>query len=149
MHLLVFSKWVFAIIGFAFIGVLVYCGNLTSWHETASKIHKSMVHFRLRICFEITYFCILESVQNLFYLKKFAILNYVQWIVISWFLRNFNFETLNLSENLVRQIKYGYRVKNRSYLRFRSAKSGFLDVINEKCYFLTQEKTTVTKFSTK
>jgi hypothetical protein len=36
--------------------------------------------------------------------------------------------------------KYGYRVKNRSYLRFCPAESGFLDVNNEKLYFLTQEK---------
>jgi hypothetical protein len=42
----------------------------------------------------------------------------------------------------VKQIKkYDYRVKNRSYLRFCPAKSGFLDVNNEKCYFLSQEKT--------
>ncbi len=45
--------------------------------------------------------------------------------------------------------KYGYRVKNRSYLRFCLAKSGFLDVNNEKCYFLSQEKTTITNFSAK
>jgi hypothetical protein len=45
----------------------------------------------------------------------------------------------------IKQIKkYGYRVKNRSYLRLCSAKSGFLDVNNEKSYFLTQEKTTIT-----
>ncbi len=50
----------------------------------------------------------------------------------------------------VEQIKkYGYRVKNRSYLRFCPAKSGFLDVNNEKCLFLTQEKTTITDFSAK
>jgi hypothetical protein len=50
----------------------------------------------------------------------------------------------------IKQIKkYGYRVKNRSYLRFCPAKSGFLDVDNEKCYFLTQEKTTITNFSAK
>jgi hypothetical protein len=50
----------------------------------------------------------------------------------------------------VKQIKkYGHRVKNRSYLRFCLAKSGFLDVNNEKCYFLTQEKTTITNFSEK
>ncbi len=50
--------------------------------------------------------------------------------------------------NSVKQIKkYGYRVKNRSYLRFCPAKSGFLDVNNEKCLFLTQEKTTITNFS--
>ncbi len=50
----------------------------------------------------------------------------------------------------IKQIKkYGYRVKNRSYLRFCPAKSGFLDVNNEKCYFLTQEKTTITNFSAK
>jgi hypothetical protein len=50
----------------------------------------------------------------------------------------------------IKQIKkYGYPVKNRSYLRFCPAKSGFLDVNNEKCYFLTQEKTTVTNFSAK
>jgi hypothetical protein len=50
----------------------------------------------------------------------------------------------------IKQIKkYGYRVKNRSYLQFCLAKSGFLDVNNEKCYFLTQEKTTITKFSAK
>ncbi len=43
----------------------------------------------------------------------------------------------------VKQIKkYGYRVKNRSYLRICLAKLGFLDVNNEKCPFLTQEKTT-------
>jgi hypothetical protein len=48
----------------------------------------------------------------------------------------------------VKQIKkYGYRVKNRSYLRFCLAKSGFLDVNNEKCYFLTQQKTTITTTS--
>jgi hypothetical protein len=41
----------------------------------------------------------------------------------------------------VKQIKkYGYRVKKRSYLLFCPTKSGFLDVNNEKCYFLTQEK---------
>ncbi len=45
--------------------------------------------------------------------------------------------------------KYGYRVKNRSYLRFCPAKSGFLDVNNEKCLFLTQEKATITNFSAK
>ncbi len=45
--------------------------------------------------------------------------------------------------------KYGYRIKNRSYLRFCPAKSGFLDVKNEKCYFLTQEKTAITNFSVK
>jgi hypothetical protein len=50
----------------------------------------------------------------------------------------------------VKQInKYGYRVKNRSYLRFCPAKSGFLDVNDEKCLFLTQEKTTITNFSGK
>ncbi len=52
--------------------------------------------------------------------------------------------------DLVKQIKkYGYRVKNRSYLRFCPAKSGFLDVNNEKCLFLTQEKTTIANFSAK
>jgi hypothetical protein len=52
--------------------------------------------------------------------------------------------------DLVKQIKkYGYRVKNRSYLRFCPEKSGFLDVNNEKCYFLTHEKTTITNFSAK
>jgi hypothetical protein len=52
--------------------------------------------------------------------------------------------------DLVKQIKkYGYRVKNRSYLRFYLAKSGFLDVNNEKCLFLTQEKTNITNFSAK
>ncbi len=52
--------------------------------------------------------------------------------------------------DLVKQIKkYGYRVKNRSYLRFCPAKSGFLDVNNEKCLFLTQEKITITNFSAK
>jgi hypothetical protein len=45
--------------------------------------------------------------------------------------------------------KYGYRVKNRTYLRFCPAKSGFLDVNNEKCYFLTQEKTNITNFLAK
>jgi hypothetical protein len=50
---------------------------------------------------------------------------------------------------LAKQIKkYGYRVKNRSYLRFCPAKSGFFDV-NEKCLFLTQEKTTIANFSAK
>jgi hypothetical protein len=50
----------------------------------------------------------------------------------------------------VKQIKkYGYRVKNHSYLRFCLAKSGFLDVNNEKCHFLTQEKNTITNFSAK
>jgi hypothetical protein len=50
----------------------------------------------------------------------------------------------------IKQIKkYGYRVKNRSYLRFYPTKSGFLDVNNEKCYFLTQEKTTITNFLAK
>jgi hypothetical protein len=50
----------------------------------------------------------------------------------------------------IKQIKkYGYRVKNRSYLRFCLAKSGILDVNNEKCYFLTQEKTTITNSSAK
>jgi hypothetical protein len=50
----------------------------------------------------------------------------------------------------VKQIKnYGYRVKNRSYLRFCVAKSGFLDVNNEKCLFLTREKSTITNFSAK
>jgi hypothetical protein len=50
----------------------------------------------------------------------------------------------------VQQIKkYGYRVKNRSYLQFCPAKSGFLDVNNEKCLFLTQEKTTIINFSAK
>ncbi len=50
----------------------------------------------------------------------------------------------------VKQIKkYGYRVKNRSYLRFCPAKSGFLDVNDEKCLFLTQEKTTITNFLAK
>ncbi len=50
----------------------------------------------------------------------------------------------------VKQIKkYGYRVKNRSYLRFFPAKSGFLDVNDEKCHFLTQEKTTITNFLAK
>jgi hypothetical protein len=39
----------------------------------------------------------------------------------------------------VKQIKkYDYRVKNRSYLRFCPAKSGFLDVNDERCLFLTQ-----------
>jgi hypothetical protein len=50
----------------------------------------------------------------------------------------------------VKQIKkYGYRVKNRSYLRFCLAKSGFLDVNNEKYLFLSQVKTTITNFSAK
>jgi hypothetical protein len=50
----------------------------------------------------------------------------------------------------VKQIKkYGYRVKNRSYLRFCPAKSGFLDVNDEKCLFLTQERTTITNFLAK
>jgi hypothetical protein len=50
----------------------------------------------------------------------------------------------------VKQIKkYRYRVKNRSYLRFCPAKSGFLELNNEKCPFLTQEKTTITNFSAK
>jgi hypothetical protein len=50
----------------------------------------------------------------------------------------------------VKQIKkYGYRVKNRSYLQFCLAKSGFLDVDDEKCYFLTQEKTTIINFLAK
>ncbi len=52
--------------------------------------------------------------------------------------------------DLVKQIKkYGYRVKNRSYLLFCPAKSGFLDVNDEKCLFQTQEKTTITSFSAK
>jgi hypothetical protein len=45
--------------------------------------------------------------------------------------------------------KYGYRVKNRSYLQFCLAKSDFLDVNNEKYLFVTQEKTTITNFSAK
>ncbi len=45
--------------------------------------------------------------------------------------------------------KYGYRIKNRSYLRFCPAKSGLLDMNNEKCYFLTQEKSTIINFSAK
>ncbi len=50
----------------------------------------------------------------------------------------------------VKQIKkYGYRVKNRSYLRFCPAKSEFLDVNDEKCLFLTQEKTTISNFLAK
>jgi hypothetical protein len=50
----------------------------------------------------------------------------------------------------IKQIKkYGYSVKNRSSLRFCPEKSGFLDVNNEKRLFLTQEKTTITNFSTK
>jgi hypothetical protein len=50
----------------------------------------------------------------------------------------------------IKQIKkYGYRVKNRSYLRFCPEKSGFLDVNDEKCLFLAQEKTTITNFSAK
>jgi hypothetical protein len=49
--------------------------------------------------------------------------------------------------NSVKRIKkYGYRVKNRSYLRFCPTKSGFLDVNNEKCLFLTREKTTINNF---
>jgi hypothetical protein len=52
--------------------------------------------------------------------------------------------------DLVKQIKkYGCRVKNRSYLRFCPAKSGFLDVNDEKCLFLTQEKTTIANFLAK
>jgi hypothetical protein len=52
--------------------------------------------------------------------------------------------------DLVKQIKkYGYRVKNRLYLRFCLAKSGFLVVNNKKRYFLTQEKTNLTNFSAK
>jgi hypothetical protein len=52
--------------------------------------------------------------------------------------------------DLAKQIKkYGYRVKNRSYLRFCPAKSGFLDVNDEKCLFLTQEKTNITNFLAK
>ncbi len=49
----------------------------------------------------------------------------------------------------VKQIKKYGRVKNRSFLRFCPTKSGFLDVNNEKCYFLTQEKTTITNFLAK
>ncbi len=56
----------------------------------------------------------------------------------------------NFIRDSIKQIKkYGYRVKNRSYFRFCPAKSGFLDVNNEKCYFLTQEKTTITNFLAK
>ncbi len=50
----------------------------------------------------------------------------------------------------IKQIKkYGYRVKNRSYLRFCPTKSEFLDVNDEKCLFLTQEKTTISNFLAK
>jgi ribosomal protein S30 len=50
----------------------------------------------------------------------------------------------------IKQIKkYGYRVKNRSYLRFCPAKSEFLDVYDKKCLFLTQEKSTIANFSAK
>ncbi len=45
--------------------------------------------------------------------------------------------------------KYGYREINRSYLLFCLAKSGFLDVNDEKCLFLTQEKTTIANFLAK
>jgi hypothetical protein len=49
----------------------------------------------------------------------------------------------------VKQIKkYGYRVKNRSYLRFCPAKSGFLDVNNEKCLFLSAGNLTSTSTAT-
>jgi hypothetical protein len=41
--------------------------------------------------------------------------------------------------------KYGYRVKNRSYFPY----AGFLDVNDEKCLFLIQEKTTITNFLAK
>jgi hypothetical protein len=34
-------------------------------------------------------------------------------------------------------------------MRFCPAKSGFLDVNDEKCLFVTQEKTTITNFSAK
>jgi hypothetical protein len=61
-----------------------------------------------------------------------------------------NFEKFQLFRQSVKRIKkYGYRVKNRSYLQFCPAKSGFLDVNNEKRYFLTLEKTTITNFSAK
>jgi hypothetical protein len=59
-------------------------------------------------------------------------------------------KNLKFIRDSVKQIKkYGYRVKNRSYLRYCLAKSGFLDVNDEKCLFLTQEKTTTTNFSAK
>jgi hypothetical protein len=59
-------------------------------------------------------------------------------------------KNLKFIRDSIKQIKkYDYRVKNRSYLRFCLAKSGFLDVNNEKCYFLTQEKTTITNFLAK
>jgi hypothetical protein len=46
----------------------------------------------------------------------------------------FSLKNLKFIRDLVKQIKkYG--------LRFGPAKSGFLDVNNEKCLFLTQEKT--------
>jgi hypothetical protein len=54
-----------------------------------------------------------------------------------------------IRDSINRIKKYGYRVKNRSYLRFCPGKSGFLDVNNEKCYFLTKEKTTITNFLAK
>jgi hypothetical protein len=39
--------------------------------------------------------------------------------------------------------KYGYRLKNRSYLQFCPKKLRFVDVNNEKCLFLIQEKSTI------